>query len=154
MATHNRSAAGITPIVQHHQLDDPLDELAESLGYLKERARNQRMDGMVEALDRAARLLCAGRILAVAKDLEGVDMLARKDVVAMRDTTTNAASARQWFGTALHRPNFGCGGIKSSDQQRVGPFNTKAEAYAAAHLRMVELDGFGMFVTWKEVHHD
>lgn len=73
--------------------------------------------------------------------------------MATQDLTTSAGSTRQWFGVALHRPHFGARGIERSDQQRVGPFGTKAEAYNAAHQRMVEIDGFGMFVTWKEVHH-
>lgn len=73
--------------------------------------------------------------------------------MATQQVTTSAGSTRQWFGIALHRPHIGVGGIETGDQERVGPFNTKAEAYAAAHQRMIELAGFGMFVTWKEVHH-
>ncbi len=73
--------------------------------------------------------------------------------MATQEVTTSPRPSRQWFGIALHRLHIGVGGIETGDQERVGPFNTKAEAYEAAFRRMVELGGFGMIVNRKEVHH-
>lgn len=73
--------------------------------------------------------------------------------MATQQVTTGAGSTRQWFGIALHRLHVGVGGIETGDQERVGPFSTKAEAYAAAYRRMIELNGFGMIVNWKEASH-